>query len=100
MMEGRTLSLDKDAMKRQMEEVGFEDVKVVVRKTPIGDWTADPKLRRAGLYQLAAMLSGLESISIYGFTKILGWSMEEYQVMMAKARNGFNNRGAHMWWPT
>ena len=99
MMEGRILVLDPEVMKRQMEEAGFVDVKYIFRRLPIGDWSTDPKLRRAGVYQLASLLSGLESISIFCFTKMLGWSMEEFQVMMAKTRKDFNNRALHMYWP-
>lgn len=82
-----------------MEKAGFEDVRVLEYKLPIGLWPQDPKLREAGKYSLVAMLDGLHGISVAIFTRFLNWQVEELEVLLAGVRAEWKRRRVHSYWP-
>jgi hypothetical protein len=44
------------------------------------------------------MINGLEGLSIALFTRILGWSIEEVQVLLAHVRKEMLQRSVHAYW--
>jgi hypothetical protein len=44
------------------------------------------------------MINGLEGLSIALFTRILGWSIEEFQVLLALVRKEMLQRSIHAYW--
>jgi hypothetical protein len=83
-------------LKEWVKEAGFEDVieeKLVVPSSP---WPKDKEMKTIGSYQVLNML---DSASIYGqahFTRVLGWSPEEYAVLNAKVRTQLKDRGLQL----
>lgn len=63
----------------------------------MGPWPKDPKLKEIGLYQLVQMLDGIESYTMALLTRVLGWSVEGVQVMLAHARNELRNQKNHLY---
>jgi hypothetical protein len=45
------------------------------------------------------IVSGLQGISVALFTRVLGWSTEELEVLMAGVRKDLKNRKMHCYWP-
>lgn len=95
----RILDLDWDVLAQQMRNAGFVDVRIQEIKVPIGKWPADPQLKEAGMYQLVSLLEGLESISLVIFTRLLGWTKEEMDALIEKARQELLLKRACMYWP-
>lgn len=87
------------AMKREMEEIGFVDVKYIPFKLPIGTWPADKRLKAAGAHQLVAMLDGIQAMSLAIFTRGLGWVAEEVEVFLTECRTDFKQKRKYMYWP-
>ncbi|KAH8692975.1 S-adenosyl-L-methionine-dependent methyltransferase [Talaromyces proteolyticus] len=77
---------------KNLEDAGFEDVRTEVVKTPIGTWPKDPKLRELGAFLQVQMNEALEAVTLGYFTRVLGWSDLETQVMLAHVKKEFNDR--------
>ncbi|KAI5926929.1 S-adenosyl-L-methionine-dependent methyltransferase [Camillea tinctor] len=77
---------------RAFRAAGFVDVVERRFKVPLTPWPADERLRQVGLYARLATEQGFEGFVLYLFTTILGWSPQEVQVYVAKARRELRNR--------
>lgn len=73
---------------------GFEDVRSVVRKVPIGPWPRDKKLRVIGAYQKVAVEELIQSLAGRPF-EALGLSHEESNMRLALARSALNDGSVH-----
>ncbi len=56
-----------------------------------GQWPKDKTQKEVGAYQLQNMLDETTSYGMAHFTRVLGWSVEEYQVLVAGVRNQLRN---------
>jgi SAM-dependent methyltransferase len=81
-----------------MEEAGFVNVQEVVKVLPLNTWPKDPRLKLLGHWQKTNLLIGLEGLSLALFTKILGWSKPEVDVLLAHVRRDIANRKIHAYW--
>ncbi|PGG96048.1 hypothetical protein GX51_08009 [Blastomyces parvus] len=81
----------------KLKKVGFQDVKSTLKKLPVGTWPKDKKLKEIGRFQQLQILQALEPYSLFLFTKVLGWSMEETQVLLSGVRKDIKNREIHMY---
>ncbi|OCT49752.1 methyltransferase domain-containing protein [Cladophialophora carrionii] len=97
---GRRLDLDFEQLGDLMREVGFVEVVVRPFKIPIGRWPSDPKLKEAGLFQLYAMLEGVEALTLAIFTRCLNWEPERVQVFLADVRREFKATKRYTYWPS
>ena len=88
-----------DEMKRQMEAVGFTSVSVLSCRLPVGKWPKDKRLRESGLLALVGLLDGLSGFSQRVFTRGLGWSIEQMEVLLMRVRKESKNRKIHSYWP-
>ena len=52
-----------------------------------------------GMWVHANMSPGLDGLSMMLFTKVLGWSEQEVQVLVALARKDMADRRIHAYWP-
>ncbi|OCL06976.1 S-adenosyl-L-methionine-dependent methyltransferase [Glonium stellatum] len=75
--------------------VGFTNVHHEKFKLPIGPWAKDKKKKEVGLFNLVQILDGLEGFSLRLFTNVLGWELEEVQVMLAKVRSELKSKAIH-----
>lgn len=57
-----------------------------VCQCPISTWPKDPKFKEIGRYQLGQALESVESFTVALFTRVLGYSREEAQLVMAQVR--------------
>ncbi|KAH6876419.1 S-adenosyl-L-methionine-dependent methyltransferase, partial [Thelonectria olida] len=85
--------------KKQLEEQGFKNVTQVIFKWPQNQWPKDPKLKEIGSWTLENISSGLDGLSAAVYTRILGWSKEEMDVLLAGVRADLRNPRVHAYWP-
>lgn len=86
-------------MKEQMETAGFVNVHIRPYKMPIGIWPKDKRLRQAGYYNMVGMVEGVSGLSQRVFTKGLGWTIEEMEVLLMEVRNEWQNKKVHSYIP-
>ncbi|KAF4992380.1 hypothetical protein FDECE_13736 [Fusarium decemcellulare] len=85
--------------KQKMEDAGFIDVGQEIVKIPIGGWPKDPSRKELGKYQLIQQIQGAESYTPAVFSRVLGWTDEEIQVLLAKIRKEFSDPSIHLYIP-
>lgn len=88
-----------EQMKQQMEDAGFINVTTSFYRMPIGTWPKDKRLRQSGWFNLVGFFDGVSGLSQRVFTKALGWSIEEMEVLLAQVRNECRNRKIHTYFP-
>ncbi|KAF9873172.1 hypothetical protein CkaCkLH20_09335 [Colletotrichum karsti] len=85
--------------KKQLEEAGFVNVTERVFKWPQNRWPRDPRYKELGLWTLENITSGLEALSVAVYTRVLGWSKESVDVLLAHVRKDMKNEAIHSYWP-
>ncbi|KIV94201.1 hypothetical protein PV10_01989 [Exophiala mesophila] len=88
-----------EKMVEQLKEAGFINTRILPFKMPTGPWAKDPMLRQSGLCVLAGMLDGMTGLSMRVFTQLLGWSVEEMEILLAKAKVELKNKRIHSYFP-
>jgi SAM-dependent methyltransferase len=73
-------------LKDLVTNAGFEEVKEVVFKVPVGSWPKDKKLKEIGRFYKVSLEEGLDSITLRLLTHFLGYSPEEAKVLNAHFR--------------
>jgi hypothetical protein len=53
----------------------------------------------AGIWTLENISSGLHGLSSAVFTRVLGWSAEELEVLLSQVRNDIKDTKIHAYWP-
>jgi hypothetical protein len=66
-------------------------------QVPIGTWPLDRRLKELGLYQLEQMCDCVEPFTLALLTRVLKWSNEETQILMANVRSAFRNKKNHLY---
>lgn len=64
---------------------------------PIGSWPKDKKLKELGWYQRENLYEAVESFSMGFLLRVMKWSLEEVQVLVAKARQEFRDPKVHLY---
>lgn len=83
--------------KEKMINAGFEDVHEKAYILPQSPWPKDPKLKEIGRYHQVNVLEGLGPYTYALFTRVLGWSRPEIEVILAGARNEIKNLSIHLY---
>lgn len=83
--------------KQWMIEAGFKDVTEEIHKVPFSPWAKDPKLKELGRYQQANMLEALDAYSLALFTRFLGWSVDQIQMLLVGVRSELLDRRLHIY---
>ncbi|KAJ1710676.1 putative SAM domain methyltransferase [Aspergillus flavus] len=83
--------------KKWMTEAGFTDVTEEIFKVPFSPWAKDPKLKELGRYQQANMLEALDAYSLALFTRFLGWSVDQIQMLLVGVRQELLDRKLHIY---
>lgn len=78
-----------------IKAAGFTDVHELWYKVPVRGWSSDPHLKELGRWNLLHCTQGAEGWGLFLLTKIMGWSVEEAQVFIAKFRNGLKDKSVH-----
>lgn len=80
-----------------MHDAGFQDVVERRYQWPLGTWPKDPKLKELGIWARAHADSGLEDWCLAPLTGLLGWTYEEVQVHIGRAKQELWDRKRHLW---
>jgi hypothetical protein len=91
---GKTMKIANDAA-RLVKQAGFVDVEEKWYKLPVGRWPKDPKLRELGFWNYHYCSQGFEGWAMYLLTRVMGWSVEEVQVLVARMNEALNDRKVH-----
>lgn len=108
--------------KEMMEKAGFVDVREVEYKVcyvtkylifldedkysltlntgtqlPTGRWPKDPKLKEIGKYQQVQQIQAVDAYTFALFSRVLGWSQPEIEVMCAHVRNELKDPSIHLY---
>ncbi|KAJ9644710.1 hypothetical protein H2199_003673 [Coniosporium tulheliwenetii] len=93
---GKTFRVMYD-MRRWIEEAGFKEVVETVYKWPIGSWPKDKKWKEIGRWSRLHIETGLESWSLAVLTRVMGWSVQEAQILIAKVKANLRDPSIHGW---
>ncbi|KAL2055311.1 hypothetical protein ABVK25_004649 [Lepraria finkii] len=78
-----------------MKKAGFEDVTATKFVWPVGTWPADKHLKEIGAWNYLQIQEGLEAFWYALFTRQLGYSQQEVDVLCAKVRAELKNPKLH-----
>jgi hypothetical protein len=81
-----------------LRKIGFVDIHIKWYNWPIGPWAKNKKNKVLGRYTLANFHEAISAPNAL-FTRVLGWSIEEVQVLVAGIRNEFKEQKIHMYHP-
>ncbi|CAG1980451.1 unnamed protein product [Fusarium graminearum] len=84
-----------EQQKQGIENAGFEDVKVVDYKVPVGGWPKDPAMAEVGRFMLQTLLNDPEGYSFVLWNHVLKWPEDEYQIFLMQVRKALRNRKVH-----
>ncbi|KAH8764649.1 S-adenosyl-L-methionine-dependent methyltransferase [Hyaloscypha finlandica] len=87
-------------MHEWVHNAGYSEVVQHIATIPVGNWPKDKKLETLGMYQLANMLDGVSYFNKYGpthFTRVLGWTAQEYDVFAAKVRTQMKMQSSQLY---
>lgn len=85
--------------KEQLEAQGFINVHEEVFKWPQNRWPKDKKYKELGIWTLENISTALHGLSAAVFTRVLQWSNEELDVLLAQVRNELKDTNIHSYWP-
>ena len=86
-----------DEFPQLFEGAGFVNVVSEMKKRPVNDWPKDPRMKEIGRYSCLNYLEGLEGFTMAPFTRVLGWTPEEAQILVAKVKKETVTRRMHGW---
>ncbi|KAI9814860.1 MAG: hypothetical protein M1832_005662 [Thelocarpon impressellum] len=85
-------------LEQWLKDAGFVDVYAKKHKLPLGPWPEDERLKKIGAWYLLNIFEGLEGISMAIFTRCLGWSVQEVQILLAKVRADLRSPSMHVYY--
>ncbi|KAF2836685.1 S-adenosyl-L-methionine-dependent methyltransferase [Patellaria atrata CBS 101060] len=91
---GRHIATPED-YKKWLAEAGFTDIVERIYKRPSNTWPKDRRMKEIGKFTCANMLEGYKAFSLAPFTRALGWSVDEVDILVAKARTELKDRSIH-----
>lgn len=80
-----------------LKEAGFEDIKTVQAKEPIGPWAKDPRMKKIGAMSLLHSETVYESYGMAAFTRVLGMGEEEARNICNGAVKATKNKNYHVY---
>ena len=69
----------------------------VVIKVPIGPWAKGARNKEIGRWYRAQFVDAVEPFSLVLYTRVLGYTNEQTQVIMANVRNDLKNPDLHLY---
>lgn len=80
-----------------MIDAGFSDVSEDVYKIPIGSWPKNKALKELGRVQRVQMIEAVPTFSLAYYTRILGYSYDQAQAMIAGVRAEMMDKKLHLY---
>ncbi|KAH7475248.1 hypothetical protein FOMA001_g10710 [Fusarium oxysporum f. sp. matthiolae] len=94
---GNSFTVVDDKVQRPaLQEAGFVDIHEWEFKCPLNPWPKDPKLKEIGRFGEVFLTQDTEGFVTLA-ANLLGWSMEEVYVYIAKFRREVRNRKHHVY---
>ena len=87
--------LNPEQMRKQMKVSGFINCSIKSVKVPIGGWPKDKRLKCAGALFRKSILEGISGIGVRLFTKELGWSPQEMEILVMGVRTELKQKNVH-----
>lgn len=75
-------------LKDLMRTAGFVDIQERVVQIPCGPWAKGQKAKEMGVYQREHLCECVDAFTLALFTRVLGWTLEDTQALMAKCKKG------------
>lgn len=96
---GRPLNSCRDYHK-QLTDAGFVNIVATTDlKWPMNTWPKDRKNKNAGAWCAENFSQGVQGVSLMLFTKVLGWTVDEVEILLTDVRKDVNNKAIHGYWP-
>lgn len=83
----------------EMAAAGFEDVRAVVHKCPLGVWPRDGRLRLCGMFLRTAIMDGLRGLSGRPLGMGLGWTPLQIEMFLVEVRKAVMDARYHTYFP-
>ncbi|OIW29233.1 S-adenosyl-L-methionine-dependent methyltransferase [Coniochaeta ligniaria NRRL 30616] len=83
-----------------MEDAGFVNVVEEKLVIPGNAWPRGRDMKRLGLWQMTNFLDGIHAVTMTIFTKGLGMSPEEVELLLVDVRKDIKNLGVHFYFLT
>lgn len=90
---------DPELVVQQMSAAGFQKISRLSFKWPVGVWPRDQKLKECGYLTMMMLMDGYHGLSVKVFTQLLGWSVEEMEILLAECRSELKRKDIHGYWP-
>ncbi|KAG6014519.1 hypothetical protein E4U43_006449 [Claviceps pusilla] len=84
--------------KQQMIDAGFINVTEVKYKWPTNPWPAEQHYRDLGFWTYHDIADGLSGLSMAGFTRCLGWTMEQVELFLVSVKKEMKDKHIHAYW--
>ncbi|KAH0536012.1 hypothetical protein FGG08_007095 [Glutinoglossum americanum] len=78
-----------------LKGAGFQNITHKQFKLPAGAWPKDKHFKEVGSCNLLQLLEGFEAFSLAPFTRALGWSADEVQLLLNGVRKDVQNPKVH-----
>lgn len=95
---GLTGHCNPDLVMQQMRNAGFINVTLKNFKIPLGKWPKDKTLKEAGIFAQVMMIENLYGMSAKLFVDVLGWNLDEFEVLLAKSRQEIKRSDIHSYY--
>ncbi|PGH11709.1 hypothetical protein AJ79_04732 [Helicocarpus griseus UAMH5409] len=82
-------------LKGLLQNAGFQNITHRQWKMPTGPWPKDKDLKTLGAYNLLQLLEGFEGFSLAPFTRALGWTADEVQILVEGVKKDIQNPKIH-----
>jgi hypothetical protein len=73
-------------MEQSARDAGFSDIVKKVYTIPHGQWPKDKRLKLQGQFIGLYMDMSLDGFALYPIGQVMGWTLEEVQVLVAQMR--------------
>ncbi|KAJ5770481.1 uncharacterized protein N7511_002532 [Penicillium nucicola] len=83
--------------KELMRSAGYVQVDEQIFKVPYGEWSDDPTLKNIGGYYVFQMQCALEGYTLRLFTKTLGWSKEDTDVLISRVQEELQQKDLRLY---
>jgi len=81
--------------RQHLELTGFVDITEQIIRVPLNPWPADPHQRDIGRWYNLGLTQGLEAMSLAPLTRMLQWSKEDVDKLIAEVKREVCSRKYH-----
>ncbi len=81
-----------------MKDTGFTNVQTTMYRWPGNPWPKKPADKELGLWVMVNLLDGLQGFTMALFTRVLGWSVEQVELLLVDIRKDVQSKKIHTYW--